>query len=236
MAYYHAKDIGVSVDGAVCGAQSFSVTTNHPITPIYQLGDITICGVMKAPLRGTASLTVIGDVPILTGTWADIINDITRSVTCPLFGLEDAAVTGVTFTGRAGSPPSQTWTFSGTTFATSATVDPGACGCGVATEDISGPTAAYAITASATVSYLEEFGSDEIVAVVVSNPNVTGTFDYYEGAGAAVAVTIGDMTVTLDEALFTGYGGRGSVGGFATISASYFGGSEGSATGGLTIA
>ena len=236
MTYYHAKDIGVSVSGAVCGAQSFSVTTNYPITPIYQLGDITICGVMKAPLRGTASLTVLGDVPVLTGTWADIIDDNTRTVACPLFGLGDAACTGATFTGRAGSPPSQTWTFSGTSFTTGGGGDPGACGCGVQMIDISGPTAAYTITASANVTYLEEFGSDEIVAVVVSQPNVTGTFEYYAGADAAVAVTVGSMSITLDETVATGDGGRGTVGGFATYSVTYFAGYEGSATAGLTIA
>ena len=236
MTYFHAKDIGVSVSGTVCGAQSFSVTTNRPITPIYQLGDLTMCGIMKAPLRGTATLTVLGDVPVLSGTWATIIATDGLTVACPLFGLGDAVCTGVTFTGRAGSPPSQTWTFSGQSFETGAGGDPGACGCGVQTADISGPTAAYTITASANVTYLEQFGSDEIVAVVVSQPNVTGTFEYYEGAGAAVAVNVGSMSIALDETVEAGQGGRGTVGGFATISVSYFAGKDGSLTAGLTIA
>ena len=233
--YYHAKDLGVSVGGAVCGAQSFSVTTETPATPIFQLGSVESCGIMIAPLRGTASLTVSGDVAVVTGTWKEIIEDNTLTVACPLFGLGNAACTGVTFTGRAGSPPTATYTFSGTAFATGGGVIAGTCGCGVATEDISGPTAAYTITASATVSYLEQFGSATIVAVVASNPTVRATFEYYEAAGVATSVTIGGMGVALVQPILLGYGGRGSVGGFGTVSASYIGGNNGDASGGLTI-
>ena len=234
--YYHAQDLGVSVGGgAVCGAQSFNVSVGPPVTPIYQLGDVTLCGVTKAPSRGTATLTVLGGTAVEAGTWADIIIAEPKTVACPLFGITEAVCTGITFTGRAGSPPSATYTYSGITYTTGGGSDPGACGCGVATEDISGPQAAYTITASANVSYLEEFGNADLVAVVVSQPSVTATMEYYTGAGAAVAVIIGSMSVTLDETLQTTQGGRGSVGGFGTYSVSYFGGSEGSATGGLTI-
>lgn len=234
--FYTAKDIGVTVDGAVCGAQSFSVTFDYPVTPIFQLGSVTICGVMQAPGRGTASLTVLGDMPLITGTWADIMIDDTRSVTCPLFGLSDAACTGVTFTGRAGSPPSATYAFTGKTFTTGAGSAPGACGCGVATEDIIGPTAAYTITASSTVSFLEQFGSATLLGMSIEQPRVTATMEYYVGTVAATSVTIGGMSLTLDEVLKSVEGGRGSVGGFATYSMSYFAGKDGSATGGLTIA
>lgn len=233
--YYHAQDLGVSVSGAVCGAQSFSVSVGPPVTPIYQLGDVTLCGVLKAPSRGTATLTVLGDVAVVTGTWADIIVDNTLTVACPLFGITEAACTGVTFTGRAGSTPSATYTFTGIAYTTGAGGDPGACGCGVATEDISGPQAAYTVTASCTVSYLEEFGNEDLLAVVASQPRVTATMEYYTGSGAATTVGIGSMSIALDEALQTAQGGRGTVGGFGTYSISYFGGSEGSATGGLTI-
>lgn len=234
--YYHAKDLGVSVDGAVCGAQSFSVSVGPPVTPIYQLGDMTLCGVLKAPSRGTASLTVLGDQAVVSGEWATIIADNTLTVACPLFGITEAACTGITFTGRAGSTPSATYTFTGIAYTTGGGLDPGACGCGVATEDISGPQAAYSITASCTVSYLEEFGNADLLAVVASQPRVTATMEYYVGSGAAIAVAIGSMTVTLDETLQTTQGGRGTVGGFGTYSISYFAGKDGSATGGLTIA
>jgi len=112
----------------------------------------------------------------------------------------------------------------------------GTCGCTVATEEISGPTAAYNITASCTVSYLEEFGNEEIVEVVASNPVVRGTFEYYAGAGTSTGVTIGDTSVTLSETVALGNGGRGSVGGFATISANYIAGDNGDTTCGMTIA
>lgn len=236
MAYYHAKDLGVSIGSVICGAQSFTVTNGTPATPIFQLGSLESCGIMVSPDRWTASLTVSGDVAAVTGDWTNIIADNTLTVACPLFGISSAACTGATFTGRAGSQPTATYTFAGTGFTTGGGAAVGTCGCSVATADISGPTAAYNITASCTVSYLEEFGSSSIVAVVASNPIVRATFEYYESAGAATAVTIGDMTVTLNDALSLGSGGRGSVGGFATISASYIGGNDGNATGGLTIA
>lgn len=236
MAYYHAVDLGVSVGGAVCGAQSFSVDAATPATPIFQLGSVESCGIMKSPKRYTASLTVSGGVAVVSGTWAEIIADNTLTVSCPLFGISGAACTGVTFSGRAGSQPTATYTFAGTGFTTGGGAGAGTCGCGVATEDISGPTAAYTITASCTVSYLEEFGSDEIVAVVASNPIVRGTFENYEGTGAATSVSIGGMSVTLVVPYLLGYGGRGSVGGFATASATYLGGDNGDPSGGLTIA
>ena len=233
--FYTAKDIGVSVSGAVCGAQSFSVSFDYPVTPIFQLGSITNCGVMQAPGRGTASLTVLGDVPVISGTWKSILEDDTLAVACPLFGLSGAACTGVTFTGRAGSPPSATYTFTGTGFTTGGGGEPGACGCGVATEDITGPQAAYTVTASSTVSFLEEFGSATLLGMSIEQPRVTATMEYYVGSAGTSVVTIGGMSLTLDESLKSAEGGRGSVGGFATYSISFFGGSEGSLTGGLTI-
>jgi len=236
MAYYHATDLGVSVGGAVCGAQSFTVTNDTPATPIFQLGSVEACGIMKSPQRWTASLTVNGQDPVITGNWADIIADNTLTVACPLFGIGNAACTGITFSGRAGSAPTATYTFAGTTFTTGGGSTPGTCGCSVATEDISGPTAAYNITASATTSWLEEFGNDEYVKVVASNPVVRGTFEYYQSAGVATAVTIGTMTVTLNNTYSLGNGGRGAVGGFATISVHYIAGDNGDVTGGMTIA
>ena len=236
MAYYHAKDLGVSVGSVICGAQSFTVSDATPATPIFQLGSLESCGIMTSPERWTATLTISGDTVPIAGTWKDIIDDNTRTVACALFGIENAVCTGVTFTGRAGSAPTSTWTFAGTGFTPSAVTTAGICGCTVATEDISGPTAAYNITASCTVSYLEEFGSATIVEVVASNPTVRGTFEYYAGAGTSTGVIIGDTSVTLSETVALGNGGRGSVGGFATVSANYIAGDNGDPTCGMTIA
>ena len=235
MAYYHAVNLGVSVGGGVCGAQSFSVNAATPATPIFQLGSVESCGIMKSPERYTASLTVSGGTAVVSGDWTDIISDNSLTVACPLFGISGAACTGVTFTGRAGSQPTATYTFSGTGFTTGGGALTGACGCGVATEDISGPTAAYNITASCTVSYLEEFGSDEIVAVVASNPIVRGTFENFEGVSGAYSVSIGSLSVALVAPYLLGYGGRGSVGGFGTGSVTWLGGDNGDPSGGLHI-
>ena len=234
--YYSASNLGVDVGGTVCGAQSFSVSVGGPVTPIFQLGSVTNCGVMQAPSRGTATLTVQGDIAVVTGTWADIIQTEIGDIGCPLFGITGAICTGVTFTGRAGSPPSATYTFTGKEYTTGGGGAPGACGCSVATESILGPTAAYSISASCSVSFLEQFGSADLLGIVCEQPRVTGTFEFYLGTGAATSVTIGDMSVTLDEELESSQGGNGSVGGFGTYSVTYFGGSEGSVTGGLTIA
>jgi len=236
MAYYHATDLGVSVGGAVCGAQSFTVTNDTPAAPIFQLGSVEACGILKSPKRWTASLTVNGQDPVITGNWADIISDNTLTVACPLFGIGNAVCTGITFSGRAGSAPTATYTFAGTSFTTGGGATPGTCGCSVATENISGPTAAYTITASSTVSWLEEFGNATYVAVIASNPVVRGTFENYQSAPAVTSVTIGSMSVTLNETVDLGEGGRGSVGGFATISRSYIAGDNGDITGGMTIA
>jgi len=249
---YKAEDMGVDVDGAIYGVQSFVVDSQVPTTPIFQLGSLEGIGVAVSALRLIATLTRNSTgTAVITGAWTDIIDDRTRAAVCPLYGVSSAVCSAVTLSGRIGSPPTETWTFTGTTAATGGAAIAGSGANIVQAVDIvidGSRGAGYTVTASCTLNFLEEYDTAALVGIICEQPRVVATLErfassasaigtvYTVGSTGTVTITVGGMTLTLDEAVSTNYGGRGTVGGFATYSHSYFGGGEGSSTGGLTIA
>ena len=251
---YKAQDVGVTYGGFVTRAQSFDVNVTYPARNLYQLGTLVTVGSVVSATQYAATLTrySIGSGPV-TGTWAAIIAQAGVDLSCAKFGIGSAKCVGVTFTGRVGTPATETYTFEGTSLLTSGGASE-ATPTGTAAN--TGPDivlstgtrgASYTVTCTANVNRLEEFGEADVVGVVMEQPTVRATIEHYSsaagGAGTVytpaapgtLTITVGDLTLALTEIVSSAYNGRGTVGGWAVESWSYLCGGDGDATGGLTI-
>ncbi len=250
---YKAEDVGVARGSFVTRAQTFEATTEYPSQLLYQLGTLVSVGAVVSATRFTARLTrySIGGGPD-TGTWKAIIEAVGVDTTCSKFGISAAKVVSATFTGRVGTPATETWSFEGTGEATGASSE--ATPTGVPAE--TGPDivlgsgtrgASYTVTCTVDANRLEEFGQADVVGVVMERPRVTATIEHFSstagGTGTvytqaspgSLTITCGDLTLALTNIVSSSYGGRGTVGGWATESWSYLCGGAGDITAGLTI-
>lgn len=249
---YKAEDVGVTRGSFVTRAQTFEATVEYPAQLLYQLGTLVSVGAVVSATRHTARLTrySIGGGPD-TGTWKAIIEAAGVNTTCATFGITAAKVVGATFTGRVGTPATETWTFEGTGLTTGAASQ--ATPTGVAAQ--TGPNisiggtrgASYTVTATCDVNRLEEFNNAAVVGVIMERPRVTATVEYFSSSGGgsgtiygvdapgSLTITCGDLTLALTNIVSSTYGGRGTVGGWATQTWSYLAGGAGDLTAGLTI-
>lgn len=250
---YKAEDVGVSRGSFVTRAQTFEATAEYPSQLLYQLGTLVSVGAVQSATRYTARMTrySIGGGPD-TGTWKAIIEAVGVDTTTAKFGITAAKVVSVTFTGRVGTPATETWGFEGTGWSTGGASQATPTGTPAETgPDIvlgSGTRgASYTVTATCDVNRLEEFGNADVVGVVVERPRVTATIEHFcstaggtgtvyaQDAPGSLTITCGDLTLALSSIVSSSYGGRGTVGGWATQSWSYLCGGSGDVTGGLTI-
>jgi hypothetical protein len=250
---YKAEDVGVTYGGFVTRAQTFEVAHDYPSTPYYQLGTLVSVGVTTSAVRYTARLTrySIGDSPA-TGTWKAIIEGAGADLSCAKFGISTAKIVGVTFTGRVGTPATETWTFEGdgstTGGASEATPSGTPANTGPDIELSTGTRgASYTVTATCDANRLEEFGNADVVGVVMERPRVTATIEHYCSVGGgggtiysvdspgSLTITCGDLSLALSNIVSSSYGGRGTVGGWATETWTYLCGGIGDITCGLTI-
>lgn len=250
---YKAEDVGVSYGSFVTRAQTFEATADIPSQLLYQLGTLVSVGSVVSATRYSARLTrySIGGSPA-TGTWKAIVETAGTDIDCAKFGISTAKVVGVTFTGRVGTPATETWTFEGDGWSTGGaseatpTGDPANTGPDIS---LGGATrgASYTVTCAADVNRLEEFGQADVVGVIMERPRVTATVEYFSsatgGTGStytvaapgSLTITCGDLTLALSNMVTSSYGGRGTVGGWATQSWTYLCGAIGDITAGLTI-
>lgn len=199
---YRGFDLGVlaGAETFVTRAQAFEVTETRPSQNAYELGTTEAVGATQDAARFRGRLvrySINADLETAFGgsTWADILEADGIAVYTSLFGISDAKVTGVIFTGRVGGWATETWTLMGSSGSTgSVTADTPVSGVAgvrapkmsVEVNSVAGVRAqGYTITCSARGSDLEELNNANIVGTVYDQPAVTIAVDWVQSTNIA---------------------------------------------------
>lgn len=207
---YRGFDIAVGTDADsdfITRAQAFEVTETRPDTQAYELGTVEAVGSVQDAARFRGRLVrysvddmLEDDFGATTKTWAAIVAADGINIKCSLFGISDAKVTNITYTGRVSGWATETWTFmgsSGSTGSVSAdTPVSGAAGVrhpkmSVEVNGTPGVRAqGYTVTCSARGSDLEELNNSSIVGTVYDRPAVTIAVDWVQSTNIAGATDL----------------------------------------------
>ena len=199
---YRGFDLGVraGAETFVTRAQSFEVTETRPSQNAYELGTTEAVGATQDATRFRGTLTrysINADLETAFGgaTWASILEADGIAVYTSLFGIEDAKVTGITFTGRIGGWATETWALMGSSGSTgSVTADTPVAGVAgvrapkmsVEVNSVAGVRAqGYTVTCSARGAELEELNNASIVGTVYDQPAVTIAVDWVQSTNIA---------------------------------------------------